>query len=121
MGNGMLAQQISPAPVPGVAGATALDIEGGRRTCARFATGDVSCWGEAPFGIRNKSPPMMIDPPTTVPELATATAFSTASDHTCAVMPDHSLVCAGQNDHGQLGDGTTTAHFAFMPAMLPCP
>jgi alpha-tubulin suppressor-like RCC1 family protein len=29
--------------------------------------------------------------------------------HTCAVKTDHTLWCWGLNDHGQLGDGTTTS------------
>ncbi len=37
-----------------------------------------------------------------------ATAVSTASDHACALLSDRTVRCWGQNDQGQLGDGTTT-------------
>ncbi|MBI5517901.1 MAG: hypothetical protein HY909_29285 [Deltaproteobacteria bacterium] len=42
--------------------------------------------------------------------LAAATAVSNAWDHRCALLPDGArrLRCWGANNHGQLGDGTTT-------------
>ena len=122
MGNGSLTQQLSPMAVPNVGpSVVALSADGGRRTCATLTGGDVVCWGETPFGIRSVAPPQTIDLPKTVPELANASVLATASDHTCTIMADHALRCAGQNDHGQLADGTTMPHFAFMPTTLPCP
>jgi len=122
MGNGSLSQQLSPAEVPGVSPmVVALDAAGGRRTCAKLMSGEMMCWGETPFGVRAVAPPQTIDLPTSVPELANATVVSTASDHTCAIMADKTLRCAGQNDKGQLGDGTKMPHFAFLPTTLPCP
>jgi alpha-tubulin suppressor-like RCC1 family protein len=40
--------------------------------------------------------------------VASAIAVSTASDHACALLSDRTVRCWGQNDQGQLGDGTTT-------------
>lgn len=34
--------------------------------------------------------------------------MSMSTDHVCAQLADHSIYCFGQNDHGQLGDGTTS-------------
>lgn len=38
----------------------------------------------------------------------TATPFAGGDQHTCAVVSDGTVQCWGKNDHGQLGDGTTT-------------
>ena len=48
-------------------------------------------------------------PPPDAPEAArpTATKLVAAGDSTCALMSDTTVRCWGNNDHGQLGDGTT--------------
>jgi len=35
-------------------------------------------------------------------------AIAAGNAHTCAIMPDGDIKCWGNNDHGQLGDGTNT-------------
>jgi alpha-tubulin suppressor-like RCC1 family protein len=37
-----------------------------------------------------------------------ATGLTTRGVHSCALRRDGSVVCWGHNEHGQLGDGTTT-------------
>lgn len=41
--------------------------------------------------------------------VASATAVSTAGDHACALFTGGTVRCWGQNDQGQLGDGTRTS------------
>jgi alpha-tubulin suppressor-like RCC1 family protein len=44
--------------------------------------------------------------------LGAATAISTATDHACALLSDRTVTCWGQNDQGQLGDGTRIPRLA---------
>jgi hypothetical protein len=73
------------------------------------------CWGLAPDGSQTYTVPTEV-PLTSYrfPEL-TETALNGAMTsrtdgalHACAVSSMHSIFCVGRNDHGQLGDGTTT-------------
>merc|ERR1712071_389973 len=34
--------------------------------------------------------------------------LAVGDDHTCVILDDDSLWCWGKNEHGQVGDGTTT-------------
>ncbi len=37
------------------------------------------------------------------------TRLAADTEHACALLDDGTVVCRGNNDYGQLGDGTTTA------------
>ena len=45
---------------------------------------------------------------TTVPEEPATFVVSTGGNHTCAIAPDGTATCWGENVRGQIGDGTTT-------------
>ena len=45
---------------------------------------------------------------TDVVGLSEATYLSVGRDHSCIVDSDHRVQCWGQNEYGQLGDGTTS-------------
>ncbi len=49
-----------------------------------------------------------IDAPPKVAAKPTPTQVAVGTASACAVMSDHTLRCWGKNDHGQLGDGSTT-------------
>ena len=87
-------RRIAPAPVAGLADATAL-VAGGDHTCAVRRTGSVVCWG-AGFGKT----------PTAVPGVDKVADLSAGEAHTCA-RSNGALTCWGNNRRGQLGDGTT--------------
>jgi hypothetical protein len=43
------------------------------------------------------------------PPLQGAAAVASGSQHSCAILTDHSIVCWGRNPSGQLGNGTTAS------------
>lgn len=89
-----------------------VDVECGyRTTCARFASGDVRCWGSNEAGELGQSHMQTIgdDEPATVLEPielgGPAIALTTGDFHACAVLEDRSVRCWGANGEGQLGLG----------------
>jgi alpha-tubulin suppressor-like RCC1 family protein len=63
------------------------------------------CWGEL---VDSAGEPYVTVIPTHVPELH-ALGISAGAGHTCALAENYSAVCWGNNDSGQLGDGTFQA------------
>ncbi len=105
-----------PTTVTGINGATQVSA-GGNHSCALVA-GNVKCWGENVFsqlgtgaGSGDRNAPVVV---------AGLIAFryyvarvTTGNRHSCALMEftltnARSVRCWGYNDHGQIGDGTTT-------------
>ena len=88
---------------------------GGAHVCALLDTTGVKCWGAdnaeqlgagstqgwslVPLDVR------VVDGGAT---LSGVTRISSHWNHTCAVLADTTVSCWGQNNSGQLGDGTTT-------------
>jgi len=108
---------------------------GEEHACSLGVAGDVYCWGvlEQPFANPvTLLPPDVIaitatardacpltsagavlcwqafDPPVGVPGLDSGvTALAGANHHTCALLSSGAVACWGENESGQLGDGTT--------------
>lgn len=79
----------------------------GDRGCARHRSGTVSCWGEAPVGDATWSARAT---PAAVVGLGDVVALSVGITHACArTTEDGEVRCWGENDQGQLGDGTARA------------
>jgi alpha-tubulin suppressor-like RCC1 family protein len=79
-------------------------------TCAVLGGGGVSCWGRShgtagdplnPEGLVVSS-----KAPSTIPGLEAATDIAATGDFACALLVGGVISCWGENDHGQLGDGT---------------
>jgi alpha-tubulin suppressor-like RCC1 family protein len=97
-----------PQPIPGLAGAVALSAP-----CAILANGNVACWTSAAGSVH-----------TMLGLLGTPIAISTnrglsapgSGDpfEVCVVLADGSVQCAGQNQSGQLGNGTTADSDGFV-------
>jgi alpha-tubulin suppressor-like RCC1 family protein len=93
----------------------------GDSTCAlQTTTGKVYCWGDHYYGGSVSNPekvkiPRLVGAPAGV----TFTKMVRASSHACAIATNGNTYCWGNNDQGQLGDGTlvhkTIANLVSMP------
>ena len=115
LGDGMTAEHDVPFAVPGAPGDLVAVGAGARGSCALHADGTVSCWGCTGYLTNSAAAPhcSTIDAMlTAVPLPMAARALAVGGQHACALLADGSVWCAGRDDHGQLGDGSTTSTLA---------
>jgi alpha-tubulin suppressor-like RCC1 family protein len=98
----------APARIAGLAGARALAV-GIQHSCALLDDGTVRCWGTNGQGqLGNGVGAAGSAAPVAVADITGATAISSGLYHVCAMVAGGSLRCWGQNQDGQLGNGTLT-------------
>ena len=81
-------------------------------SCVSLADGRVQCWGGNQNGQLGSG--LLIDfseDPVDVRGITNALAVSGGGDHTCALLADGTVKCWGQNQFGQLGNGTMNNKF----------
>ena len=109
LGNGSTADHNAAVTAAGITTAVAVTAGSGH-SCALLSDGTMLCWGnnddgQLGAGVSNSQ----LLTPTPVVGLTGAVVQIDASGHnTCALQQDGRLYCWGVNDHGQLGNGTTT-------------
>jgi alpha-tubulin suppressor-like RCC1 family protein len=102
-------------PVSALPAATAVAV-GFQTSCALLTDETVMCWGDnstGQLGDGGAEPESSV--PVHVTALTGAVAIAMSSSYACAVKADGSAVCWGNNEYGQLGNGTT------MTSTVPVP
>ncbi len=122
LGDGTTTNRSFPVRAGSISTATSVSA-GEYHSCARLADGTAQCWGAAAFGqigdgtTADTSTPVTVIGPGGFGVLAGIAEISAGGgdinetddfEHTCALMNDGTVVCWGQNNYGQLGEGTTT-------------
>ena len=83
-------------------------VSGREHTCALSKNGTVTCWGNNQVGQLGSVTPVYFSPPVMVPGISQIKAIvAELFDHICALTAAGSMKCWGNNESGQLGDGTT--------------
>jgi len=88
-------------------------IAGGNAHGCGIRNGDAYCWGENRYGQLGRGDLIADAWPAVVESSVMPGAFEgvgVGDRHSCAVLMGGNVQCWGGNDHGQLGDGTTTQH-----------
>jgi alpha-tubulin suppressor-like RCC1 family protein len=99
----------TPAPVFGLGSGVIQITAGGRHTCALLSTGGVKCWGNNNSGqIGDGTSGTNRPTPVAVSGLDSGvTQIAAGSSYTCALLDTGGVKCWGQNDIGQVGDGSS--------------
>ena len=117
-GDGSTANRPLPVVVSNPAGTGPLgnivQIAAGRHACALLASGTARCWGanyggQLGTGTRNQAlRPVTVSNPGGTGPLSGVVHLETGEGHTCAMKNNGQDLCWGYNNHGQVGDGSTT-------------
>ncbi len=97
----------------------AVEVAAGHNhSCARLSDGTVRCWGYNAYGevgdgtTTNRDTAILVVGPGGTGTLSGVVSIGNGSGsgrfHSCARLSDGSIYCWGDNEHGELGDGTTT-------------
>jgi alpha-tubulin suppressor-like RCC1 family protein len=108
LGDGTTTNSSVPVAVTGLADATQV-AAGTFHTCALRAAGELSCWGNGLTGqLGDGADNASLTPISGAVGIGDATQVVAGGQFTCVVRAGGQVACFGQNDNGQLGNGTIT-------------
>lgn len=108
LGDGTNANRSAAVDVSGLDDGVKAVSAGAFHTCALMSDGGVECWGDNSRGQLGDGTTHERWSPAGVPGLANgAIAVAGGDSHSCAVLHGGGVKCWGDNQYGQLGDGTT--------------
>lgn len=130
LGDGTITDRLTPVQVRGPGGVGFLQgavrvMAGDYHSCALKDDQTLWCWGWNGLGqlgdgtTSNRHTPVQVLGPGGVGTLGGLVDASAGGEHTCAVGSSGEVWCWGQNDDGQLGDGTTSSHSVPEPVVGP--
>jgi len=122
LGDGSTASSLTPVHVAQIERLGVL-YPGLRHTCAYDTTDESNlkgfCWGANDHGqIGLPTDTSVFPAPQLVVEGMGDGMAAKLSEHTCYVDGNAAVLCAGLNDSGQLGDGTTESRATFEPVLF---
>ena len=110
----------TPVRVTGITNAIQV-AAGGEQTCALLTDGTVDCWGDNSYGelgggtdtgpnscAAGVNGAACSTTPVQVTGITNAIQIAVGGQHTCALLAGGSVDCWGDNQLGELGDGTDT-------------
>lgn len=134
IGNGSTSNRSVPTAVSRTGALNGLSLRkvsaGGFNSCAVASNGQAYCWGDNSAGQIGDGTSTMRSSPVAVrvsgvlsgkqiTSVNPSAEFGTGGAHACAIDSNYAMYCWGDNDDGQLGDGTKTNRSAPVAVASP--